>query len=248
MNMDHKTFWDIRSEHYDKLYWTKDSDYISAIVAMADPDPQQLVLDVGSGTGIMARAIQPHVQHVVAVDLSDGMLRKGEWSGFSVVRWDISESLFTNALFDRVIARMVFHHVLEGFDRALVRCFDLLKPGGKIVIAEGIPPSSEPDVVDWYTEMFRYKEERRTITKDFLDGSLTDNGFIAVESRIHVNPSFSVKNWLENSGLDPEMQRKVMALHIEAPAKIKELYDMRITADDCVIRTYNLIVRAERPR
>ncbi len=248
MDTHRHTFWDIRSERYDQLYWTKDDAYIRAIVEMVEPDPQHLVLDVGSGTGIMARAISPYVHHVVAVDMSDSMLKKGNWQQFSVIRWDISESLFVNNLFDRIMARMVLHHITEGFDRALVRCFDLLKPGGRIVIAEGIPPSADRDVIDWYTEMFRHKEERRTLTREFLERSLIENGFRSVETRLHETPSFSVRNWLENSGLDQDVQETIMALHRNAPPKIQELYDMRISDNDCVIRTVNAIVRAERPQ
>lgn len=63
---------------------------------------------------------------------------------------------------------MVFHHIMDNLDRAVLRCYDLLKENGKICVAEGVPPVDDPDVVDWYTEMFKLKEERRTFTPEQL--------------------------------------------------------------------------------
>ncbi|MCK7528387.1 MAG: aminotransferase class I/II-fold pyridoxal phosphate-dependent enzyme [Ignavibacteriales bacterium] len=96
------------------------------------------------------------------------MLKRGKWDGISMVRWDINESLFHNHLFDKIVGRMVFHHILDNLDRAFLRCYDLLKCRGRLIIAEGVPPAEDPEVVDWYTEMFKHKEVRRTFTKTLL--------------------------------------------------------------------------------
>ena len=159
-----ETFWQIRAANYDKLFWARDDDYITKIVQVSDLDKHHLVLDVGTGTGAIASAINGLAGHVVAIDISASMLQKGDWTGMSVIKWDIGESLFAQAIFHRVFARMVFHHILDNLDRAILRCYDLLKDGGKIIVAEGVPPVDEPEVVQWYTEMFRLKEERRTFT------------------------------------------------------------------------------------
>lgn len=46
-------FWHIRSAKYDKLFWTKDDSYIEAIIKAGDFKKSDLVLDVGTGTGVM---------------------------------------------------------------------------------------------------------------------------------------------------------------------------------------------------
>ena len=243
---DRETFWQIRSADYDKLYWVKHDGYLNRIVELADLGPNHVVLDVGTGTGVIARSIQPHVGHVVAIDISNAMLSRGSWEGFSTIRLDIGESFFADATFDRIFARMVFHHVLDNLDRALTRCYDVLKHGGKIILAEGVPPSDEPEVVDWYTEMFRHKEERITFVPDDLRKALHRNGFANVGCEEYFMDSFSIKNWLENSGLDIREQKIIMDLHRNADARTKELYRMQLTDDDCLIRTKNVILVGER--
>ncbi len=243
---DPRAFWQIRAANYDKLYWTRDQNYLSEIIRLADLKEHHLALDVGTGTGTVGAAISGLVRHVVAVDISNAMLEKGSWSGISVVKWDIGESLFADCTFDRVFARMVFHHILDNLDRAILRCYDVLKEGGKIIVAEGIPPLSDPDVVEWYTEMFRLKEERRTFTQEMLVHYLAKNGFRNVKTHSYYMEKFSIANWLENSGLSENIRAEIMNMHRNAPEKIKRVYNMRLSGNECTITTRNVIIVAER--
>ena len=242
-----EAFWRIRSANYDKLYWTKDSNYLGQIIQLADLKKNHIVLDVGTGTGDVANAVKKMVRHVVAIDISDSMLEKGDWTGTSIVKWDINESLFANGLFDRVFARMVFHHILDNLNRAMLRCYDLLKENGKIIIAEGVPPVNDAEIVDWYTEMFRFKEERRTFTPEILKKYLLETGFDNIKTHIYFMDNFSIGNWLKNSGLEMSVQKKIMRMHKEAGAAVQEAYQMRFTDNDCLVRTKNIIMVAHKP-
>jgi ubiquinone/menaquinone biosynthesis C-methylase UbiE len=244
--MDTESFWKIRSERYDKLFWTKDDSYIDAILAAGDFKKHEIVLDIGTGTGIIAREIKPYVSHIIALDSSESMLAKGKWEGISFIKWDIAERIFHDSLFDKLVARMVFHHVFDDLDRVFVRCYDLLNPGGKLIVAEGVPPSNDPEVVNWYTEMFKYKEKRRTFVPDELVYFFGKNGFKNVQCHVHMMRQFSIRNWLVNSGLDEENQNKIIDIHLNASARIKKLYNMIITNTDCLIDTKNVIVTGEK--
>jgi ubiquinone/menaquinone biosynthesis C-methylase UbiE len=235
-------FWDIRAAKYDRLFWTKDRSYIEALVHVVTLKPHHIVLDVGTGTGTVAREIRKHVGHVIAVDVSDAMLSCGCWTGISAIKWDIGSSFFADDVFDRVYARMVFHHILDNLDRAVLRCFDLLKAGGRIVVAEGIPPNNTDRVVRWYSEMFRHKEERLIFTEQILRDCLKRNGFRSVRCKMHIMQNFSVKNWVVNSGLSQKKQETIFALHKDAPAEVKDAYKMRFSNDDCLLETRNAIL------
>jgi hypothetical protein len=107
--------------------------------------------------------------------------------------------------------------------------YDLLKDGGSLIIAEGIPPSEDKDVVDWYAHMFSFKEKRRTFTPTQLVNYLQHNGFVNVSSFVYVMKNFSIRNWLINSGLNNRLQNKILKLHLEAGEKTKSLYNMKVT-------------------
>lgn len=242
MKTESNEFWHIRSAKYDKLFWTKDDAYIDAILKAGKFSKKDIVLDVGTGTGIIAREVQPLVRHVIALDNSEAMIDKGKWAGFSFIKWDIAERLFKDELFDKVVARMVFHHIFDELHTAFVRCFDLLKKGGMLIVAEGIPPKEDPEITGWYTEMFKYKEERRTLTANEIVTFFGNAGFTNIKSHIHIMRNFSVNNWLQNSGLDESNIEKVKELHLTAPVKVKRAYHMRVTDGDILIDTKNIIV------
>ena len=212
-------FWQIRSAKYDKLYWTKDESYLEMILKMADLKKSDIVLDVGTGTGTIGRAIMPFVNHVIGLDNSEAMLDKGKWGGLSVIKWDISDRIFKDGLFDKVFARMVFHHILDNLDRAFLRCYDLLKDKGKLIIAEGIPPSDDPEIIQWYADMFTLKEERRVFSGMELEGYFLKNGFRNVNTYVHVMKSFNVQNWLLNSGLARNIADKIVEMHYRTPLR-----------------------------
>lgn len=240
-------FWDKRAVHYDKLFWTKDEGYLDALIKHGEFNKTDLVLDVGTGTGTVAIKIKPYVNHIIGIDLAEPMIaKKSGWKGISIIRWDIREKVFADHIFDKVIARMAFHHVTERLDMAIIRCHDLLKRNGKIIVAEGMPPSDKPHHVKWYDNMFKLKEDRLTFTEKMLIDTLSNGGFHNIKVNPYFMENFSVGNWLHNSGLDRAILDKIYRLHLEAPPKIKEAYHMRITPDDIFITTRNIIFTGEK--
>ncbi len=199
-------FDDIRANRYDKLFWAKDDGYLEAILKVADFKEGDLVLDVGTGTGIVARKIKPLVKEMFALDISNAMLTQGKWEGISVINWDIRHTLFAPDTFDKITARMVFHHIISGLDVAIRRCHDALKKNGTLIVAEGVPPSDNPETVQWYTDMFKLKEDRITFTEDDLVKRLRDNGFKEIITHRYITRGFSIRDWLVNSGVDSQRQ------------------------------------------
>jgi len=241
-NINREHLWKIRSANYDKLFWVNDLSYIDIITKLAMLKKDDIVLDVGCGTGVVTNIVKPLVKHVVGIDISDAMLEKGKWNGISIVKWDISEVLFATNIFDKILARMVFHHIRDNLDNVLSNCYNLLKNEGLIVIAEGVPPTDDDEIVNWYTEMFKFKEERRTFRSNEIAQYLKKNGFLDIKQLVYVMKKFSVKNWLKNSGISKGNQNKIMEMHLKAPQEVKDAYDMRIVKDDCLIRTKNIVI------
>ena len=241
-----EAFWCKRAEHYDKLFWVRDESYLDTIIKMGDFKKDYIVLDMGVGTGAVAKKIKPHVKHVIGVDISDSMLNRSDWEGISLVKWDICKRLFDKNIFDRIVARMVFHHVLKDLDGVLKRCYRILKAGGRIIVAEGLPPSDDPEVIKWYEDMFKLKEERRTFSEKELFDLLHRAGFKNITVCRHTMHNFSVKNWLKNSGLPKDTQVKILNLHLNAKENVKKAYDMKVVDGDCLLNTSNVILIGEK--
>ena len=105
------------------------------------------VLDVGCGPGRLTRVVAERVRpngSVVGIDASEEMIRRarsrrgGDGIQFQVAR--AQDLPFGDAEFDALACTLVLHHV-AGADRAeaVREMYRVLKPGGRLVIAEFAP-------------------------------------------------------------------------------------------------------------
>ena len=102
------------------------------------------VLDVGAGTGLLALAAAPHAASVHALDVSPAMCShlagKFDRSGISnarVLLGNATDIPLADGAVDVVISNYCFHHLGDGEkDRAPAQVMRVLRPGGRLVIAD----------------------------------------------------------------------------------------------------------------
>lgn len=108
------------------------------ILDCVQPDPGELILDAGCGTGIFTLDILDAGSRVVGLDISFPMLRRAseklEGRPFSPVWGDISALPFRDETFDKVVSITAIEFVEDG-KRAVAEMFRVVKPGGIIVVA-----------------------------------------------------------------------------------------------------------------
>lgn len=245
MKEEEKAYWKSRARSYGSLCWTHDRGYTYSIIGTADIKSHHSVLDVGSGTGIMADAACPHAAIVVALDPSAEMLARGTRQPNKInIEGDIRDTFFRDGLFDRVIARSVFHHIEEETQQAMDECYRVLKPDGRMVLAQGVPPSDE--VLDEYREIFFLKDGRAVQTEEQLVKLMMRSGFMEIRKSFYILRGFSVRNWLENNALPPETQARIMDMHLGASEEFKRAYKLAVLNGDCHIDVKNIILTGEK--
>jgi ubiquinone/menaquinone biosynthesis C-methylase UbiE len=104
------------------------------------------VLDVGSGTGILALQLAERASFVVGLDTSPAMIglaRKSQTeSGKANVAWVIASAdalPFRAATFDYITSTYALR--LSNLDRSLPELRRTIKPGGRVAISETISPA-----------------------------------------------------------------------------------------------------------
>ena len=224
--------WEIRAPKYDNLEWTNRDEYMETFLKMCDLKSSFDTCDVGTGTGIIAHALAHYCKKVKAIDLSESMLNIAESKRrLKNIYYEIMNAekiQYDSNTFDCVTARMCFHHITHQ-NNALQECVRILKPGGKFIISEGIPP---PGTRKFYTDMFKLKEKRRTYTIDDLVELLEYAGLQNVVIQVHKMPSVSINNWLENSGKDKNTCKRIYDKHLDCEEYIKKAYNMKILNGD----------------
>ena len=129
-----------------------DKAVLDRVVALAQPRPGALALDVATGAGHTAFALAPHVGQVIATDITPEMLAEGRKlrteRGVTNVEFreaDVANLPFDDETFDRVTCRRAAHHFLD-IARALREMRRVLKRNGRLVIDDRSVP--EDDFVD----------------------------------------------------------------------------------------------------
>ena len=240
-------FWAMRAKKYNKLEWANKGEYLHTFLNAGDFHEDDTVLDVGTGTGIIAHTVAPFVKKVVGIDISEEMLKLAKNALFKNIDWkrmDTHALTFPAAFFDKLTARMVFHHVTDKTQAAMDECFRVLKAGGRMIFSEGVPPTRH--VVPFYTEMFKLKEERLTFMEEDLECLMKKAGFRKIRKTIVWNRRSSIKNWLENSGIPQKNQDLIFQMHLELDAQGKRDYHMAVENGDCFIDMKFVILTGEK--
>lgn len=228
-------YWRQRAERYNNLQWVNSSDFIGEILKAGDFTRTDKVLDVGTGTGVIARVLSPIVRKVTAIDSSPDMMHKAD-GRFSNIEYRICDARampWRSGTFNRVVARYVFHHIIEDTQKAMDECYRVLKIGGRMVFAEGVPPSDR--TCRDFIAIFKLKEDRLTFTPLSMRRLLLGSGFDHIEVKELWLEQMSVRNWLESSDLPKEKQDVIYKMHVDASGYFKNDYNMTVTDTDCLI-------------
>lgn len=126
-----------------------DVDVEAAVLQAAGPGPFELMIDVGVGQGRIIEIFLDRVRRAEGIDTSRQMLKVAraqlsrQQAGNAGVRWgDIYEPPFSPACADLVTIHQVLHYLTDP-GRAIFEAARLLKPGGRLVIADFAPHGFE---------------------------------------------------------------------------------------------------------
>lgn len=128
---------------------------VATVKALA-PRKGMRILDLAAGTGTSSAAITQHGAHVTAADFSEGMLEEGRrrQAGNDLIDFvwaDATDLPFEDNTFDAATISYGLRNVNDP-KQALREMFRVVKPGGRIVIAEfSTPPHALIRVpYQWY--------------------------------------------------------------------------------------------------
>jgi SAM-dependent methyltransferase len=186
-------------EHLDPTYvagydqkaqtdWSEDVTELQALGIGAS----STVVDLGAGTGTFAEAIAPHVQRVIAVDVSEAMVARMRERGIEAVQAGFLTYEHKGDSADAVTTRNALHHLPDFWKAlALSRIAQTLRPGGVLLLRD-IFFSFAPG-------------EARTCIQRWIDSAPTDptRGWTSAQLAEHVRTEHSTFTWL----LEPMLER-----------------------------------------
>ncbi|MGL4611721.1 MAG: class I SAM-dependent methyltransferase [Trueperaceae bacterium] len=216
------------------------------LLALARPNTDDVCLDVGTGAGHTAANLAAIAKKVYGLDPAEGMLNVaresyGHLTNLEFVSGTSEVTGFPDNIFDIVTARHTLHHHPH-MDKTLLELKRVLKPGGRLVIADEITLTES--INDWFHELELAHDPThvRAYYAYEWQAFIREAGLLWVVGDTATRYSIEVEQWIANTKLNPEFAERVRQLFREASLKAKELLNIDYKDNDPKIFDLPVIV------
>ena len=227
---------------------------LDRLVELAECQPDDDALDIATGGGHTALALAPHVRHIVASDLTPEMLaaaeafiRGNEIANATFELADAEQLPFDDASFDIVTCRIAPHHFanVPAFCREVAR---VLRPGGRFVLIDSW--SAEDDELDRFINDVEWRRDTshgRSYRRGEWQAMIEATG-LAVDVLEPFERRHEFAEWTARSRMAQDEQAELERLMRNAPAHVREFFDIRLGSDGTVesFTDHKFLLRARK--
>jgi ubiquinone/menaquinone biosynthesis C-methylase UbiE len=223
------------------------------IVEAARPAPDDRLLDVACGPGLVVCAFAPHVRAATGIDVTPAMLERARKlaadKGLANVAWrhgDVYALPYEDASFTIVTTRFSFHHFLDpaAVLREMVR---VCAPGGRIVVVDDYA-SDDPAKAAAFNrlEKLRDPSHSRCLTLTELKGLFVAAGFPEPDARFYELRG-DVPSLLARSFPNPGDELKIIEMFKASAGDDRLGVPVRLASDNVYYAYPVVILAATRP-
>lgn len=250
-----KEQFDKQASHYDAQWnaWNRES--LEWMIAQSDHKPTDTLLDVATGAGFTALGFAPHVGSVVGVDVSAGMLEQArkraeerDIANATFQEAPAEELPFADSTFDLVTCRVAAHHFLDvkKFAREAAR---VLKPGGRLLIADTTSPDNSPDIASWHNEVEVLRDQSHV--KNYTPGewrAIVEQAGLKLETISDVGGGITIplSDWMTKSGCTDTRRQELRNRFLSAPAEVKAAFQITEDAGEVYFTWPRVVLKAAR--
>ena len=212
---------------------------LDRLLAIAGPQPHWFALDIATGGGHTALKFAPHVDHIVASDLTPRMLEQArqfiaERNGVTNVSFQMADAEnlpFDPRRFDLLTCRIAPHHFPDA-GRFVHECARVLKRDGLLILQDQVLPADieAARFVDRF-ERLRDPSHNRAFNADEWREMCQAAGF-TVEHSEHYIKRHDFIPWAQRQGVDKATMGRLNRLMRAAPAIAREWMDPRDWGSD----------------
>jgi len=154
---------------------------LDRMIAMAEAGPNDTVLDVACGPGLVVCAFARVVRHATGIDLTPAMLAQArtlqQEQGLENISWQQGDVLplpYAEGQFSIVSARFAFHHFPDPL-AVLQEMRRVCRPSGRLVVADSAPGLAKADTFN-AMERLRDPSHVRVMPLEELRSMFVDAG------------------------------------------------------------------------
>jgi ubiquinone/menaquinone biosynthesis C-methylase UbiE len=219
-----------RAERYNRSSnWVTDGELIRLMFDLSGAGPESAVLDIATGTGLIAREFHGKVKKVTGLDISPEMTAQAEAWVDELVFAPVEQMPFPDNSFDVVVCRQGLQ--FAELDRAIPEIYRVLKPGGTTVLCHLTAYNETDRELTFAIQKLRNPARRNYLMPADIAGHLEAAGFREVENTEYLTDE-SVNQWIDNGAIPENNMVAIRALYRTADDGFKEIHDIRFEDDD----------------
>ena len=219
-----------RAEKYNhSSNWVEDGKLISRIFELSGAGPESLVLDIATGTGLIAREFFGKVKKVTGLDISPEMAKHAEGCMDEIVFAPVEKLPFADNSFDAIVCRQGLQ--FAELDKAIPEIHRVLKPGGTVVLCHLTAHGETDRELTFAIQKLRNPARRNYLMPADISAALKKLGFSGVEDIEYLTDE-SVNKWIDNGAIPQENMDAIRNLYRSADDEFKQIHKIRFTAED----------------
>lgn len=247
------------AEAYTRSAGHGDATALAFLVSLAQPQSTDAALDIATGAGHTALAFAPHVQQVVAYDLTPAMLaetaKTAAQRGLANVttqQGPAEELPFPDESFDIVTVRLASHHFADN-PRAVGEMARVTRTGGRVIAVDNYGP--EDIALDdqlQHIEKLRDASHVRSYRLSVWRATLQQAG-LRIEQEITDRYSESPRgmdfdDWVRRSKTPPDRVAELRGLFLGASRNLRDLLTIDVDGASIWFRLPQVTFLARKQR
>ncbi|GAM09269.1 putative methyltransferase YcgJ [Geobacter sp. OR-1] len=209
--------------------WVEDQALINRIFELSGAGPDSQVLDLATGTGLIAKQFFGKVQKITGLDISPEMAKHAEGCMDEIVFAPAEQMPFPDNSFDAIVCRQGLQ--FAELDRAIPEIHRVLKLGGTVVLCHLTAYNDTDRELTFAIQKLRNPARRNYLMPADISAALLKQGFREVEDIEYVTDE-SVNKWIDNGAIPQENMDGIRGLYRSASAEFKQIHNIRFTDDD----------------
>lgn len=200
----------------------KDERALELLVGASGAGPDDTVLDVACGPGLVAAAFARVARHVTGIDVTPAMLDRARelTRGLANTAFDQGDVLplpYPDGRFSIVVSRFAFHHFPDPRG-VLAEMRRVCRPGGRVVVCDLLSSDDPAKAAAFHRiEMLRDPSHVRALGLDELQGLFPQVGLAAPAATFYRLP-FELEGMLGRSFPNPDDVPTIRAAYTAAVA------------------------------
>lgn len=234
-----------RSQLYNKSSnWVVDEKLIGTMFEKAEISEKKTVLDIATGTGLVARAFKGKAKEVIGLDISPDMTEQAKNNVDRLIITSVEKPipLAENSV-DVAICRQGLQFV--NLDRALSEVHKILVPGGRVVFAHLASYNVNDRADTFKIQALRNPARVNFFAPGDLESALELHGY-KVKEVVPYKSRESVNQWIHHGASTEEERNAIYEAYKNAGKEFRKLHEIEFTEDDIMDSMLFLIIVAEK--